>query len=78
VQYNSRNRRLQTGFPVHFAVRPAHRKPIVGSGLVVRTLGENRMGIQLNQLSMVESERLQEFPLPLMMRESVEAHAVRT
>jgi DNA-binding response OmpR family regulator len=53
-------------------------KPIVGSGFVMRTLADNRMGIQLNQLTMAESGRLQEFLLPLILREGPEAHAVRT
>jgi hypothetical protein len=53
-------------------------KPIVGSGFVMRTLGDNRMGIQLNQLTMAESGRLQEFLLPLILREGPEAQAVKT
>jgi len=52
-------------------------KPIVGSGFVMRTLADNRMGIQLNQLSVAESGRLQEFLLPLILREGPEAQAVR-
>ncbi len=44
-------------------------KPIVGSGSVVRVLGRNQMGIQLNQLTVAESGRLQEFLLPLILRD---------
>jgi CheY-like chemotaxis protein len=44
-------------------------KPIVGSGSVMRVLSANRMGIQLNQLTMAESGRLQEFLLPLILQE---------
>jgi two-component system chemotaxis response regulator CheY len=44
-------------------------RPIVASGSVVRILGGNQMGIQLNQLSLPDSERLQEFLLPLIPTE---------
>ena len=52
-------------------------KPIVASGFVMRILSENRMGIQLKQLTMAESGRLQDFLLPLILREGREVHAVR-
>jgi CheY-like chemotaxis protein len=45
-------------------------KPIEGAGSVVRVLTENRMGIQLNQLPLAESGRLQEFLLPLIFQAS--------
>lgn len=45
-------------------------KPIEGFGLVVRVLSDDRMGIQLNQLTLQESGRLQIFLLPLIFRES--------
>jgi CheY-like chemotaxis protein len=51
-------------------------KPIVGYGSVVRVLGENRMGIQLNQFTMAESGRLQEFLLPLILKEGLESNTV--
>jgi len=44
-------------------------KPVVGVGSVVRVLGENQMGIQLDRLTIAESERLQEFLLPLVPNE---------
>jgi DNA-binding response OmpR family regulator len=44
-------------------------RPIVASGSVVRILGGNQMGIQLNPLSVPDSERLQEFLLPLIPTE---------
>ncbi len=45
-------------------------KPIEGTGAVVRVLTGDRMGIQLNQLAIGESGRLQEFLLPLIFRDS--------
>ena len=44
-------------------------KPIVGHGSVVRLLSGNRMGIQLNHLTIAESGRLQDHLLPLILRE---------
>jgi len=41
-------------------------RPIVAVGSVVRVLGGNQMGIQLDQLILRESERLQEFLLPMI------------
>lgn len=41
-------------------------RPIVGVGSVVRLLGGNQMGIQLDQLSVADSERLQEILLPML------------
>jgi hypothetical protein len=37
--------------------------PIVAAGSVVRALGGNQMGIQLDQLTLSESKKLQEFLL---------------
>jgi DNA-binding response OmpR family regulator len=45
---------------------PNNGMPITGSGAVVRALGGNRFGIQLNRLPPVESSRLQEFLLPMI------------
>jgi len=45
-------------------------KPIVGHGTVARVVGENRMGIQLNHLTVAESGRLQDFLLPIILREA--------
>lgn len=53
-------------------------KPIIGSGSVVRVLCGNQMGIQLNQLTVAESGRLQEFLLPLILRDGIGVDAVRT
>jgi hypothetical protein len=50
--------------------------PIVGTGIVVRILGGNRMGIQLSQFTTAESGRLQEFLLPLILKEGLEANVV--
>jgi DNA-binding response OmpR family regulator len=52
-------------------------KPIVGSGAVARKLNENQMGIYLNQLTAADSERLQEFLLPLILRGGREVNVVR-
>jgi two-component system chemotaxis response regulator CheY len=40
--------------------------PIVAAGSVVRIHGGNQMGIQLDQLTLRDSDRLQEFLLPLI------------
>jgi len=40
--------------------------PIIGSGSVVRTLSGNRVGIQMHRMAPIESNRLQEFLLPLI------------
>jgi hypothetical protein len=42
--------------------------PIVGMGKVMRTVGENQMGIEFNLLRTDESGRLQEFLLPLIIQ----------
>jgi DNA-binding response OmpR family regulator len=44
-------------------------KPIVGPATVMRTMGENQMGIEFTQLNKIESSRLQEFLLPLVTRD---------
>lgn len=46
-------------------------QPIKGFGSVVRRLDETRMGIQLTQLAAAESGRLQDFLLPLILRDGV-------
>jgi DNA-binding response OmpR family regulator len=51
-------------------------KPIVGMGSVVRVLEGNRIGIQLNQFTVAASGRLQEFLLPLILREGLEPNIV--
>jgi DNA-binding response OmpR family regulator len=63
-------RTLPTGSPVHVSLDLApSMRPVVGAGSVVRVLGGNQMGIQLDQLTVAESERLQEFLLPLILNE---------
>jgi DNA-binding response OmpR family regulator len=44
-------------------------EPIVGHGLVMRTVSDDQMGIQFDGLSFSESARLQEFLLPLIPAE---------
>jgi two-component system, chemotaxis family, chemotaxis protein CheY len=41
-------------------------RPIIGAGRVARISGPNQMGIHLDQLSSAESQRMQEFLLPLI------------
>jgi DNA-binding response OmpR family regulator len=63
-------RTLPTGSPVQVSLDLAPpMRPVVGAGSVVRVLGGNQMGIQLDQLAVAESERLQEFLLPLILNE---------
>jgi DNA-binding response OmpR family regulator len=63
-------RTLPTGAPVHVSLDLAPRmRPLVGVGSVVRIVSGNQMGIQLDQLTVAESERLQEFLLPLILNE---------
>jgi DNA-binding response OmpR family regulator len=60
-------RTLARGTPVRVSLELAPQmKPILAAGSVVRVLDGNQMGIQLDQLSLAESERLQEFLLPLL------------
>jgi len=44
----------------------APTQPVVGRGLVMRTVSDNQMGIQFDGLSFNESTRLQDFLLPLV------------
>jgi two-component system chemotaxis response regulator CheY len=44
----------------------APMQPVVGHGLVMRTVSDNQMGIQFDGLSFSESTRLQDFLLPLV------------
>jgi len=61
------SRLLAMGSPVQIALELSPRtKPMVGSGSVVRVMGGNQMGIQMDTLAVAESERLQEFLLPLI------------
>jgi CheY-like chemotaxis protein len=40
--------------------------PIIGTGSIVRVCGKDQMGIHLGRLALAESQRLQEFLLPLI------------
>lgn len=61
---------LPQGSPVQVSIELAQKmKPLVGAGSVVRILGGNQMGILLDRLSVGESERLQEFLLPMISRD---------
>jgi CheY-like chemotaxis protein len=58
-------------FPVGSSVNVAMHlaqgmRPVTGAGCVVRLSGGNQMGIHLGRLDMAESQRLQEFLLPLI------------
>lgn len=69
---------LPPGSPVRVGLYLApEAKPIRGRGTVVRLLSGNQMGIQLNHLTSAESARLQEFLLPLILREGEESTAAR-
>lgn len=60
-------RTFPVGSPVSLALSLSPRmRPIVGVGSVVRVTPDNQMGIQLDQLTVGESQRLQEFLLPLI------------
>ncbi len=64
------SRVLATGSPVHISLDLSPRmKPIVGLGSVVRIVSGDQMGIRLDRLTIAESERLQEFLLPLIPNE---------
>ena len=59
--------RAQRVFPRGSAVKISlflgQNNPVIGEGSVMRTVGENQMGIQLNGLPIQESSRLQDFLL---------------
>lgn len=61
------SRMIPAGSPVHVSMDLSPKmKPLVGAGSVVRIAEGNRMGIHLDRLSVGESERLQEFLLPMI------------
>jgi DNA-binding response OmpR family regulator len=63
-------RTIPAGSPVQVSMELTNRmKPIVGAGSVVRIVGGNQMGILMDKLPLGESERLQEFLLPMIPRE---------
>lgn len=68
---------LKPGSPVRVGLILAPDvKPIVGQGTVVRSLSNNRMGIQLNHLTVVDSGRLQDFLLPIILRQADDIPAI--
>lgn len=72
-------RSMPAGSRVHVKLHLAPgAKPIMGEGLVMRTLPGNRMGIHVQRLSIRDSEKLQEFLLPLILKDKPEASAVRS
>jgi two-component system chemotaxis response regulator CheY len=54
------------GMPVKISLFLGETEPLVGQGSVKRTVNNNRMGIQFDGLSHNESNRLQDFLLPLV------------
>jgi DNA-binding response OmpR family regulator len=63
-------RTIPAGLPVQIRMELSQKmKPVMGAGSVVRILGGNQMGIHLDRLPVGESERLQEFLLPMIPRD---------
>jgi DNA-binding response OmpR family regulator len=70
------HRVLPPGSPVGLRLHLSGRmKPIVATGLVVRTLEGNQMGIHFDRLDFTESERLQEYLLPLVVADTTRPSA---
>jgi DNA-binding response OmpR family regulator len=62
-------RSVPIGSAVHVRLElEAGRKPLVAAGKVVRHAGANRLGIELDALASEESERMQAFLLPLILK----------
>ncbi len=60
-------RMLPVGSSVDVSLQLSHAmKPVVGAGSVVRLYGAEQMGIHLARLALEESQRLQEYLLPLI------------
>jgi CheY-like chemotaxis protein len=58
---------IPVGSSVDVSLQLSHTmRPIVGVGSVVRQVGSDRIGVQLGRLKISESQRLQEFLLPLL------------
>lgn len=67
---------LPAGSPVRLSLHLSGRmRSVVATGSVVRILGGSQMGIQFDRLNLTESERLQEFLLPLVLEETARASA---
>ena len=74
VSFNGMLVKTPVALPVASAVRvslyaPDDNVPIRGSGSVVRALSGDRLGIQLNRLAPVESSRLQDLLLPMIIQD---------
>jgi hypothetical protein len=63
LRLQSRARRFLRQHPPDLS---ADVKPVIGAGCVVRLTSTNHMGIHLGRLAFEESQRLQEFLLPLI------------
>lgn len=64
------SRLLPVPSSVQLSLHLAHdSRPVVGLGSVMRTIGDDKMGIQFDRLTLAESARLQEFLLPLISAE---------
>lgn len=62
------SRTFPVGSPVHIRLDVwPDKEPIFADGLVARTVGNTRMGIHLDRIATAESQRLQEFLLPLIL-----------
>jgi DNA-binding response OmpR family regulator len=74
------NHTIPTTSSVRVSLYPLNQggAPITGSGSVVRALGGNRFGIQLNRLAPSENSRLQEFLLPMILNNEGDTAAVST
>lgn len=60
-------RTLPVGSSVDVSLRLSHAmEPVAGAGSVVRLYGHEQMGIHLARLTLEESQRLQEYLLPLI------------
>jgi hypothetical protein len=67
---------LPAGSPARVRLHLSGRtRPVVAEGLVVRILDGNQMGIHFDRLALTESERLQEFLLPLVLDETARSSA---
>lgn len=59
-------RTFPPGAPVKISLFLGPLEPVVGQGMVTRTISHDQMGIQFDGLSFNESTRLQDFLLPLI------------
>jgi DNA-binding response OmpR family regulator len=65
---------VSAGSSVHFSLfLTPGIEPVVGMGSIMRVIGADQMGIQIDRLTANESGRLQEFLLPLIVPETASA-----